>query len=893
MVMRMLSPLALLSLCLTARLPAAGELDTSFNPNVDGEIKALALDPDGKILIGGSFSSVGGKQRPRIARLLATGQLDANWAPPAGNAVPACAVLGDGSVVAGASFPGHVGICRLLPDGSIDPSYLASVGEGEVHAMGVDIDGNLLLGGNFDMINGRERGGFAVLGADGIERGKYYADPDGGKSVNSLLARADRSTILGGDFGTLFGRSSAHLGKMSSGAILDSSYRSPFIVADGKSVNCLALQNYEIPWTIAGGNFSTKLVGGVPESRCLARISSTGVLDSTFNPVFTQPNGVPKVTSVVVQTNGKMIVAGDFTSVNGVARQGLVRLTQSGTVDTSFVASAAGATGLALQADGKLLVTGTFQQVNGVTRNRIARLIINDLGRESFAIRQDRITWTRIGQESELVSFEVSSDGATWQTLKAPTRTSSSFSPWISSGLSLPAAGVVRARARVSSGIMNGSSGIVERRMDYVLFPNLSVREERTPNVWFSLKDGQTTPIDYGDLDQGSPRIKRFEIFNGGTMELNVAGVQLPPGFDLVDPPVFPVKVGVQVSLILSIRADAGSLGAIGGTAMVASDDPDTPSFDFPLTGIVGGPDITMHLGDAEVPSDGTEPISFAPGYQGTQQVRKTLTISNSGNRDLDVNSISAGVGFTVDAPLPFSLHPGESREIQVGPDQSIAGSLNGNLEVFSNDADEPLFRVPLAARVLNPLVTKVVNTRTTLDRKRGLRLQKLRITNPTKTAAVAGFRVIVRGLPEWVQVRNASEILPDGSVVIEIHHPLGPSGKFNLVLEYEIPKDKPAVVFPALTTEVILNIPEAAGSAALAVEKCERDCEGHFAVTFRSVPGRLYQVEYSADGKVWKASTPTRAAGSVVRWLDCGCPHTECAPAEVSKRFYRVRELE
>ena len=157
MVRQILPSVALLTLFLTPAAPAAGELDTSFNPNVDGEIKALAVAPDGKILIGGSFSSVGGKQRPRIARLLATGQLDANWAPPAGNAVPACAVLGDGSVVAGASFPGHVGICRLLPDGRIDPSYVACVGEGEVHALGVDIDGNLLLGGNFDMINGRER----------------------------------------------------------------------------------------------------------------------------------------------------------------------------------------------------------------------------------------------------------------------------------------------------------------------------------------------------------------------------------------------------------------------------------------------------------------------------------------------------------------------------------------------------------------------------------------------------------------------------------------------------------------------------------------------------------------------------------------------------------------
>lgn len=890
MVMRILPLVVLLSPCLTVGLRAAGDLDTSFNPNVNGEIKALALAPDGKIVIGGSFSSVGGQQRSQIARLLSNGKLDTGWAPPAGEVVPACAVLGDGSVVAGASFPGHSGICKFRPDGSIDSAFTVSVQEGEIRAMTPDVDGNLLLGGNFHMINGHERGGFVVLGPDGGDKGKYYADPDAGKSVNSLLARSDRSIFLGGDFTKLFGKSYVHVGRVTSEAILDSKYVSPLIARDGKSVNCLALQNYEILRTIVGGNFNTKADG--TENRCLARISQSGVLDSSFNPVFTHSTGTPKVTSVVVQVDGKIIVAGDFTAVNGIAKLGLVRLTQSGAVDTSFVASAAGATGLALQADGKVIVTGSFQQVNGVTRNRIARLN-NDLGRELLTIYQKSIIWSRGSgtPESDFVSFEVSSDaGATWQKLTTPTRSSSTFT---SSGINLPATGMIRARARVSSGIMNGSSGIAERLVSFSLAPNILVFGLVGPS-WVNIQDGQADPIDYGDLSQGTEQIKKLQIYNSGTFELKVAGVELPPGFTLVDPPVFPAIVDRKGILDLTVRADTGALGTIGGTAIITSDDSNEGSFEFPLAAVVTGPDIAVQQGSVDLPNDRAEPISFAQAYQGTQQLRETLVISNQGSKDLAVSAISAGAGFTVDAPEPFSLHPGESRAIQVGPDQSIAGALTGNLEVYSNDADEPVFRVPLAARVLNPLMTKVVNTRTTLDRKTGLRLQKLRITNRTKTAAVAGFRVIVRGLPEWVQVRNASEILPDGSVVIVVDQPLGPSGKFNLVLEYEIPKGKPAMVYPALTTEVILNNPGAAAAASLSVEKCERDCEGHFAVTFRSVPGRLYQVEYSADGKVWKPSSePTRAAGSIVRWVDCGCPHTECAPGDVRQRFYRVRELD
>jgi len=894
--MKTLPSIALLALCLSPELPGAGELDTSFNPNANGEIKAVAVASDGKIMIGGAFTNVGGKQQAQVTRLLSSGQPDLTWtSPTAGATVQTLAVLGDGNVAVAAPYFQRPSVCRLKSNGSLDPEFEVRLTDGEVRAMNVDIDGNLLVAGNFNMPSGHESRGFVIVEPNGVVKGKNYAYPDTGRSVNTLSARSDRSIVLGGDFPRLRGDAKyVHLAKMTSGATLDSTYLSPLTFAEGKSVDCLALQNYEIVRTIVGGNFSTRLIEGVPENRCLARISSSGTLDASFNPVFTRLNGVPRVTSVVVQCDGKIIAAGDFTAVNGVSRLGLVRLNPSGSVDTSFVATASGATGatgLALQADGKVLVTGTFQQLNGAVRNRIARLN-NDPNRETLSIRQNEITWSRVGSmpESDLVSFEVSSDaGKTWQILKAPTRTSTT---WRVSDINLPASGMIRARARVSSGMMNGSSGIAEKVTSYSLVPEISV-SSWTGTEWIILTDGQTNPLDYGEIKQGSPETRTLGIYNGGWYELKVTGVQLPAGFSLVDPPVFPLTIGGNKSLSFALRADASALGAVGGMAIITSDDANESSFEFSLTAKVVGPEIAMHLGEVDVPNDRTEPISFAQGYQGTQQLRETVVISNQGTSDLNVSAISAGAGFTVDKPQPFMLQPGESREVQVGPDQSVAGSLTGKLEVYSDDFDEPVFRVPLAATVVNPLVTQVLNTRTTLNRKTGLREQKLRITNTTKTAMVGGFRVIVRGLPEGVVVRNASEILPDGSVVIEVHQTLGPAGKFVLVLEYEVPKGAPTVIYPQLTTEVILNAPKGVAAAALAVEKCERDCEGHFALIFRSVPGRLYQVEYSADGKEWKASTPTRAAGSLVRWLDCGCPHTECAPKDAPKRLYRVRELE
>ena len=53
-----------------ARLHPDGSLDASFNPDVNNNVLSLALQSDGKILLGGLFSSIDGQSRENIARLL-------------------------------------------------------------------------------------------------------------------------------------------------------------------------------------------------------------------------------------------------------------------------------------------------------------------------------------------------------------------------------------------------------------------------------------------------------------------------------------------------------------------------------------------------------------------------------------------------------------------------------------------------------------------------------------------------------------------------------------------------------------------------------------------------------------------------------------------------------
>src|SRR2546425_7576833 len=69
-----------------------GQTVDSFNPGASGSVYALAVQPDGKIVIGGSFTSLGGVPRAHIGRVATDGSVDPSFDPGASNSVYALAV---------------------------------------------------------------------------------------------------------------------------------------------------------------------------------------------------------------------------------------------------------------------------------------------------------------------------------------------------------------------------------------------------------------------------------------------------------------------------------------------------------------------------------------------------------------------------------------------------------------------------------------------------------------------------------------------------------------------------------------------------------------------------------------------------------------------------------
>src|SRR5687768_9058647 len=131
---------------------APGDVDLSFDPGsgLNVSVSSVAVQPDGKVIIGGSFTMVKGLVRYRIARLHADGSGDSSFdAGQQNDGVIALAVQADGKVLVGTIH----GIRRLNSDGSMDTSFSGPQFSNEPHytidAILVQPDGKILIGGAF------------------------------------------------------------------------------------------------------------------------------------------------------------------------------------------------------------------------------------------------------------------------------------------------------------------------------------------------------------------------------------------------------------------------------------------------------------------------------------------------------------------------------------------------------------------------------------------------------------------------------------------------------------------------------------------------------------------------------------------------------------------------
>jgi hypothetical protein len=177
------------------------------------------------------------------------------------------------------------------------------------------------------------------------------------------------------------------------------------------------------------------------------------------------------VSCVSLQADGKIIIGGDFTLVGGTKRNHIARLNPDGTLDKDFDPDTDFSVyNVLVQSDGRVVIGGFFTRVGGILRNRLARLLNESASQILTVPDASRIQWLRGGAspEAQIVSFEISTvSGTNWLPLGRGTRV---IGGWELTGLTLPANGIVRARARVPNG---NSSGLIEARVSFPSVPLL------------------------------------------------------------------------------------------------------------------------------------------------------------------------------------------------------------------------------------------------------------------------------------------------------------------------------------------------------------------------------------------------------------------------------------
>jgi uncharacterized delta-60 repeat protein len=275
-----------------------GRRDTNFNvpnypfddPGFTGRVRALVVEPDGKILIGGSFDfGWSGQFSNAVLRLQTNGLLDTHFS-----------------------------------SGPFEPGANYYEVPSTVEAMVRQPDGRIFVGGTFTRVASAWREQVARLNPDGSLDATF---PPGGVSVTSnrtavvaaLALQPDGKVIVGGTFTNLYGVPRNHLTRLHADGSVDQSFHSP--LPQGSYVRALGLQ--------ADGKILVAGSGIVPDpvwwivTNFVARLNADGSPDPAFD-AGEPPDG--PITDLEVLPNGDVMICGEFYQVNGLDRPLVARL---------------------------------------------------------------------------------------------------------------------------------------------------------------------------------------------------------------------------------------------------------------------------------------------------------------------------------------------------------------------------------------------------------------------------------------------------------------------------------------------------------------------------------------------------------------------------------------
>ncbi len=468
-------------------VPGPGGLDATWQPVVNNVTYAAAISRMEQIWLGGAFTSINSLGRGKYARLNLGGVVQSQTGAGAGGGfaggpVQCVCQLPNGQCLIAGLFNTVNGVTRPLiallnADGSLDASFNMNAPSASassyITALILEATGNVIVVGVFSSFGGINPSNRVVrinMTTKTVDTG-FVVTTTG---MRGGYAQTDGKIVL---FGT---ESPSHIMRFNTDGSIDATFSAA--VVGGTGVD-MAIPTRAGKVVIAGF-YST--IGGAAHVG-VNRLEATGAYDATFTQISTFSQAMQ------MQCDGRVMI-GATASGPLAATERLTRALTDGTNDSTFVATARNSVyGLALQEDGKLIVVGQFTLSGSATK--YASRVINDANGASSSlsvVSPTQVQWLRTGTapEAQIVRFAFSQDGGTtWTDIGQGVRVANG---WELTGIALPQSGILRGQAYVQCGLYNGSVTIHE---DQVPFSGLAVGDL---NVEYPVG---TTIADNGTLD--------------------------------------------------------------------------------------------------------------------------------------------------------------------------------------------------------------------------------------------------------------------------------------------------------------------------------------------------------------------------------------------------------
>ncbi len=407
-------------------------------------LRSLAVQSDGKVLVAGSLISEANLPHPGLVRLNPDGTFDPGFRPAIHvNQVSAMAALRSGKILIVGSLHATNGVvtrtnyARLNADGSLDPEFEAGIRPasmplGSTFLREVE-GGKVVVMGNAFPRADQSRSSVVRLLEDGRLDEAYGRAPiEGG--VRAWAPGLGDELYLSGLFVPPFGPSPVSVVRLRGDGSVDASFQTSEVW----------LSDWAMAPSGDGGVYVHTVVNGVTSGLVeleVIRLRRDGSRDPAFRASVkgradqVLPDGgvmnPPAIRAMIRQPDGRVVIAGKFTSVNGVARVNLARLEADGRLDESFDPRGGPTStvdslsylvdSLTPTHDGGLYVAGRFDRYANQSRAGLVRLLGDPLPRLRMGRAADgrrQAEW--IGPSAVVVEFETSLDlihWVPWQTL--------------------------------------------------------------------------------------------------------------------------------------------------------------------------------------------------------------------------------------------------------------------------------------------------------------------------------------------------------------------------------------------------------------------------------------------------------------------------------------------